>query len=108
MFNNSLFIDISMCYTALTLCSYCVIDDWPHGFEEKDWDIMMRDDEALLRASRADWVLVPHTTGNKQEVSTAVLPTCRRVYLRCMQCCGRSDVRAATCASADVTLAHLA
>jgi zeaxanthin epoxidase len=36
---------------------YCTLDDQPHGFGQNDWDRLMKDDEALLRASHALWVL---------------------------------------------------
>lgn len=36
---------------------YCTLDDQPHGFGQNDWDKLMKDDEALLRASHALWVL---------------------------------------------------
>lgn len=36
---------------------YCTLDDQPRGFGQNDWDTLMKDDEALLRASHALWVL---------------------------------------------------
>lgn len=48
---------------------YCKIDDVPHGFSEKDWGRLIADDEELLKASQATWVLVPHTTGSEVRVS---------------------------------------
>jgi zeaxanthin epoxidase len=44
---------------------YCTLDDTPRGFEEKDWPKLIADDEALLKASQADWVLVPMTAGDE-------------------------------------------
>jgi zeaxanthin epoxidase len=38
---------------------YCNISDQPHGFAEKDWKRLMSNDEELLAASQADWLLVP-------------------------------------------------
>lgn len=36
----------------------CSLKDQPHSFGEKEWDRLMTDDEALLSASHALWVLV--------------------------------------------------
>ena len=47
---------------------YCVLEDQPHGFEEKDWRRLMGDDDELLKKSRADWILVPYTEENRDEV----------------------------------------
>lgn len=52
---------------------YCNIADQPHGFAESDWPTLLSDDEALLRAARADWVLAP-------------LPIEVRVCLYCRRC----------------------
>jgi zeaxanthin epoxidase len=38
---------------------YCTLADQPRGFGQNDWDRLMRDDEALLRAAHALWVLAP-------------------------------------------------
>jgi len=38
---------------------YCRLSDKPQGFDAKDFPMFMADDEALLRAARADWVLAP-------------------------------------------------
>lgn len=38
---------------------YCNIADQPHGFAESEWGTLLNDDEALLRAAHADWVLAP-------------------------------------------------
>jgi zeaxanthin epoxidase len=38
---------------------YCNISDVPHGFAEEDWTRLMSNDEELLAASQADWLLVP-------------------------------------------------
>ena len=50
---------------------YCTLADRPHGFDESEWPTMIADDEALLKASQADWVLVPHSPA--EEVRPASL-----------------------------------
>lgn len=35
----------------------CRLEDQPQGFSEADFPLFMRDDDALLRAAHADWVL---------------------------------------------------
>jgi zeaxanthin epoxidase len=42
---------------------YCRIDDVPRGFSEKDWGMLIADDEALREQSQAVWVLVPQSAG---------------------------------------------
>lgn len=42
---------------------YCTLADQPHGFGQNDWDKLMNDDEALLRASHALWVLATLPAG---------------------------------------------
>lgn len=53
---------------------YCTLDDQPHGFGQNDWDRLMKDDEALLRASHALWVLA--TLPEAEEVSHTLAPVC--------------------------------
>lgn len=50
--------------------AYCRLTDKPRGFDAADFPMFMADDEALLRAAQADWVLAPMLT--KQGVSTLV------------------------------------
>ena len=51
---------------------YCNIDDQPHGFAESEWGTLLNDDEALLRAAQADWVLAPLSS----QVRTCIIPRC--------------------------------
>lgn len=37
----------------------CRLSDKPRGFDESQFPLLMRDDDALLRASRAHWLLQP-------------------------------------------------
>lgn len=37
----------------------CRLEDQPQGFSEKDFPLFMRDDDALLKAANAAWMLVP-------------------------------------------------
>lgn len=37
----------------------CRLSDKPRGFDESQFPLFMRDDDALLRASRAHWLLQP-------------------------------------------------
>jgi hypothetical protein len=39
--------------------SSCRISDQPAGFSESDFPLFMRDDDALLRAAHADWLIAP-------------------------------------------------
>lgn len=39
--------------------TYCALADKPRGFNESQFPLFMRDDEALLVAANADWLLAP-------------------------------------------------
>ncbi|KAH7623047.1 hypothetical protein Ndes2526B_g02344 [Nannochloris sp. 'desiccata'] len=45
----------------------CRIDDKPQGFDQADFDLLLRDDDALLRAMQAHWLLQPAALQNSQE-----------------------------------------
>jgi zeaxanthin epoxidase len=45
----------------------CRIDDKPQGFDQADFDVLLRDDDALLRAMQAHWLLQPAALQNSQE-----------------------------------------
>lgn len=40
----------------------CRLEDQPQGFSEADFPLFMRDDDALMRASHAEWLLQPGST----------------------------------------------
>ena len=41
--------------------SFCRMADQPKGFNEKDFRTFLKDDDALIRASKATWLLLPAT-----------------------------------------------
>lgn len=41
--------------------AFCRIADQPKGFDQKDFYKFLRDDDALIRASKASWLLLPAT-----------------------------------------------
>jgi len=45
----------------------CRLEDQPQGFSESDFPLFMRDDDALLRAARADWLLQAMTATEAHE-----------------------------------------
>ena len=45
----------------------CRISDKPQGFDEADFSMLLEDDDALLRASQADWLLQHAALTNSQE-----------------------------------------
>ena len=44
--------------------SFCRMADQPKGFHEKDFRTFLKDDDALIRASKASWLLLPATAVN--------------------------------------------
>jgi len=44
--------------------SFCRMADQPKGFHEKDFRTFLKDDDALIRASKASWLLLPATATN--------------------------------------------
>jgi zeaxanthin epoxidase len=45
----------------------CRIEDKPQGFDQADFGLLLRDDDALLRAMQAHWLLQPASLQNSQE-----------------------------------------
>ena len=41
--------------------AFCRMADQPKGFKEKDFRTFLKDDDALIRASKASWLLLPMT-----------------------------------------------
>lgn len=52
--------------------AYCKLGDEPQGFSESDFPSFMRDDDALLRASLADWMLQPLSAVKKARENLTV------------------------------------
>ena len=44
--------------------SFCRTTDQPRGFNHKDFRTFLKDDDALIRASKASWLLLPATATN--------------------------------------------
>ena len=50
--------------------AFCRIDDQPRGFDQRDFRKFLKDDDALIRASKASWLLLPATA--KQQLHAGV------------------------------------
>ena len=57
--------------------SFCRMADQPKGFREKDFRTFLKDDDALIRASKASWLLLPATATSHLNAgkSSSLVPT---------------------------------
>lgn len=54
--------------------AFCRIDDQPRGFNQADFYTFLKDDDALIRASKASWLLLPATA--KLQIHAGLFTTC--------------------------------